>query len=281
MRDSVSGTDRAVSGSPENAPVEAAISALPLRDHYADGAWYDAEYVHVGADVEPWTEWARSCGRSLLELGCGTGRLCLPAAAAGMDVLGVDRSPSMLAQAERKRRALPTATADRLRFRRGDMRTLRLEQRFDAVLVGLNGLMHMLEDADLDAALRTIAHHLTLEGRAGLDVFAAGPEWSTGENPVDPQQLIDSEGRRWWVEERRWFDPRRQRCTMQLLYRRDEDASYAHRSEVVVRSLSEAELDRALDRASLCVHGDYDDVARTRRHVVGGPRRVLVVGRRP
>jgi len=62
-------------------------------------------------------------GASILELGCGTGRILRPLATLGHPVFGVDESPAMLAHLP----DLPTAGAQ--------IETLQLDRTFDAVLL--------------------------------------------------------------------------------------------------------------------------------------------------
>ena len=57
----------------------------------------------------------------IADLGCGTGSMCAELAARGYDVIGIDNSPQMLAEARRK-------AADR-----GDSNILFLEQELDAI----------------------------------------------------------------------------------------------------------------------------------------------------
>lgn len=57
--------------------------------------------------------WVRE-GHRVLDCGTGTGSLALMAAAAGAEVVGIDVSAAMLAEAERKRQASPVG--DRVRF---------------------------------------------------------------------------------------------------------------------------------------------------------------------
>ncbi len=48
-------------------------------------------------DVDFFVEAAKDAGGPVLEVGCGTGRVLIPSARAGVDVLGLDLSPQMLA----------------------------------------------------------------------------------------------------------------------------------------------------------------------------------------
>jgi len=61
------------------------------------------EYQGLRHDVARYIEVARSVGGPILEPCCGTGRVALPFAAAGFNVVGVDLSP-------RAASAMPTQT---------------------------------------------------------------------------------------------------------------------------------------------------------------------------
>ena len=57
---------------------------------YSDGAWYDAEYVHIRADVPLYRSIAREARGPILELAAGTGRLSFPMAQSGATLLATD-----------------------------------------------------------------------------------------------------------------------------------------------------------------------------------------------
>ena len=121
---------------------------------------YAAEAGPVARLLDP----GDSPGRPrLLELGAGGGHLASHLKA-WFEMTLVDLSPRML---EQSRRLNPEC-----RHLTGDMRTLRLGERFDAVLV-LDAISHMTTETDLLAALRTARAHLR-EGGAAL--FC--PDWT-------------------------------------------------------------------------------------------------------
>jgi SAM-dependent methyltransferase len=107
--------------------------------------------------------------RRLLDLGCGTGNHALPLARRGHAVVGVDRSPAMLARARAKASAAPAACA--VAFHQSDIRELDLGRRFDAVLMMFTVLGYQLEDADLTAALAAVRRHLDPGGLFVFDVW--------------------------------------------------------------------------------------------------------------
>lgn len=101
--------------------------------------------------------------RSVLDMGCGTGRHANELAQRGYDVLGVDRSPHMV---ERARAAGDAAT-----YAVADLRTFRTDRRFDAALMMFAVLGYQLEDADVIAALRTARTHLVDSGLLLFDCW--------------------------------------------------------------------------------------------------------------
>ena len=75
------------------------------NDPYRAGAKHydDAYSVKVDlADRDFYLDLAEEYGRPVLELGCGTGRITIPVARQGVDITGLDASPSMLGVLRRK-----------------------------------------------------------------------------------------------------------------------------------------------------------------------------------
>src|SRR5512138_2506169 len=84
-------------------------------------------YDHVGLyrnrrDVPFWVEAARASGGPVLELGAGTGRTLIPIALAGLAVVGLDRSPHMLAVCRRRLAAQADDVRACVELQLGDMR---------------------------------------------------------------------------------------------------------------------------------------------------------------
>jgi SAM-dependent methyltransferase len=108
-------------------------------------------------------------GASILDLGCGTGRLAEPLARLGHPVTGVDNEPEMVA-------ALRLATGVT-----ADITTLELGTRFDAVLL----MSHFVDTADLalvGAVLRAARRHLRDDGVTVVERHTPGWVDSTTES---------------------------------------------------------------------------------------------------
>ena len=105
---------------------------------------------------------------SVLDLGCGTGNHAIPVSRRGYDVVGVERSESMLAHARNKAVAGGT---DTLTFHQGDIRGVELGRVFDAALMMFGVLGYQLENADVLRALATARRHLRVGGLFIFDIW--------------------------------------------------------------------------------------------------------------
>jgi SAM-dependent methyltransferase len=107
--------------------------------------------------------------RSVLDLGCGTGGHAIPLARRGYSVVGVDRSDGMLARARAKVAAGPATLG--LSFHQDDIRTIAIDQVFDAALMPFAVLSYQLSDEDVLSALRAARRHLKAGGLLLFDVW--------------------------------------------------------------------------------------------------------------
>jgi trans-aconitate methyltransferase len=124
-----------------------------------DSALYEDRHSFVWKKSEDLVEMlAPKPGERILDLGCGTGHLTDRIAANGADVLGLDSSPSMIAQA---RQNFP-----KLRFQLADARSFRFDEPFDGVFS--NAALHWVRDAA--SVVESIALALKPEGRLVLEM---------------------------------------------------------------------------------------------------------------
>lgn len=154
--------------------------------HFYDGDYEAAGYDH---DIELYVEAARRAGGPVLELGCGTGRILLPTARAGVSIVGVDSSTAMLdrlaghlaAESAEVRKAVRTALAD--------VRTLELGERFPLVTAPFRVMQHLVERDDQRAFLAAVLRHLAPGGEFLFDCFQ--PDYESIGAP--PHMSVDIE----------------------------------------------------------------------------------------
>ncbi len=100
----------------------------------------------------------------VLELACGTGRVTVPLAEDGVEIVGLDRDPAMLAGARERRGGgrWPWWVA-------ADMRRFAFSHRFAAVIVPYNSFQLLVRPSDAQACLRRMRGHLGPGGIVGLE----------------------------------------------------------------------------------------------------------------
>ena len=157
------------------------------REFVADFYDYVDPYVHR-PDVGFYTALATEHGGPALELGCGTGRVLLPTARAGVEITGLDVSDGMLSVCRSKLAQEPPDVRARVRLTRGDMRSFDLERRFGLVTIPFRPFQHLVTVEEQMACLACAHRHLAPGGVLALDVF----------NPslgrlVDPKYFEESE----------------------------------------------------------------------------------------
>ncbi len=103
-------------------------------------------------------EYGIESGR-ILELACGTGIVAIYLARSGHSVLGIDRSPEMVALATMKGQYVKG-----VEFSVADMRDLNLEPGFDAVLCMFDSLNYLTELEDISATLESVSSILKDRG---------------------------------------------------------------------------------------------------------------------
>lgn len=156
---------------------------------------YDQDYAGIrqGADIAFYRRMAETWGGPVLEMGCGTGRVLLPLARAGISVHGMDSSAAMLEQL-RRLDAEPAEVRERVRVTHGDIRRTDAGRRFPLAIAPGNVLHSFLERCDQRAWLWNAHRHLASGGSLCFDVFqpdyhriTAAPEWVQDADRIEPQ----------------------------------------------------------------------------------------------
>jgi SAM-dependent methyltransferase len=202
---------------------------------------YDPWSASVTEDVEFYVQEARRAGAPVVELACGTGRIAVPIAKAGIRVIGVDASPAMLEVARGYART--EGVEELLDLRHGDLREPPVSERVALVLIPFRSLLHMTTDDDRLRALGAAHALLRPGGRLVFDVFAPSRD-----------DVEDTHGR--WLErepgifERADWDEGAR--TLTLSVRRGEEAS-----TMLLAWLSPPEWRLLLDRAGFDLEAQW------------------------
>lgn len=220
---------------------------------------YDLEHKDFTEDIELYRNYAVRCGGPVLELGCGTGRVSLVLAQAGLDVVGVDNSPAMLALA--RARAAETGLAGQVELQLADVRALELERQFALAIYPLNGFLHLLAVADQLAALRNVSRALLPGGLLILDVPNPHAVFSPNTDGLLAQRshFRSPEGYRISSFAVAHTDPVEQIQHLTLLYDQVKEGGALHRTvvETDLRFVYRYEMEHLLQQAGLEVDGAY------------------------
>ena len=166
------------------------MSIFDAYAHYYDLLYQDKDYVAEAEYVSSHIRKQAPSAKHILELGCGTGAHAKHMARIGFSVHGVDLSDTMIGSAEARKTTLPAVEAERLTFAIGDVRTVQTGAAYDAVISLFHVMCYQTTNADLEAAFKTAAKHLTSGGLFIFD-FWYGPAVLTQKPEVRIKRLSD------------------------------------------------------------------------------------------
>lgn len=181
-----------------------------MTDHtnledYADPTLFDLENSDFEPDGPFYLSLAQQVGGSVLELGCGTGRVTIPLARRGIDIAGLDIVPGMLARAQSKAGDLP------IQWVEADVRDFHLGRRFSLICAPGSVFEHLLERADQEAMLACVREHLAADGLFVVAIRFPHPESMVNvKEEQDWFSYTDENGRDVRVTGADYYDPVRQ-----------------------------------------------------------------------
>jgi ubiquinone/menaquinone biosynthesis C-methylase UbiE len=211
------------------------IASGRAREFYAQT--YDAVVPDWPGEIDFYQELAaqaRSNGRSVLELGCGTGRVAIRLARRGVDVVGLDLSAAMLDVAREK-----SAGMGNVRWVQRDMTSFELGETFGLVIIPGHAFQNVLTAADQVACLESIARHLDPRGTLVVHLDHQDASW-LGDLTRDRGGVFETAGQfchpktgRQVRTSRAWsYEPATQTATAQTVWEEiDTDGEVAERWE--------------------------------------------------
>jgi len=122
-------------------------------------------------DLDFFVQEAVQSGGPVLEIGCGTGRVTLPTARAGITVTGLDVSTFMLDVCRQALARETAAVQERVNLVTGDMSDFDLGEEFALVTSPFRPFQHLLTVEDQLSCLDCVRRHLTPGGIFILDIF--------------------------------------------------------------------------------------------------------------
>jgi SAM-dependent methyltransferase len=226
---------------------------------------YDVEHDTFRDDIDLLLTFADIVGDPILEMGCGSGRILVPLAEAGFNVVGLDRSATMLDRA--RSRMANAGVSDRVTLFQGDLVDALSAPKgpFGLVIYSLNALMHLSSPESQLESLRNARKSLDPRGQIIIDVVNPTPDYlvSLGAAPAleGSWRMVDGSVVDKWSF--RKIDASRQIIDTTLWYDQVQDSGVLirHRSRFVLRYLHFNELRLMLGNAGFTeirVYGSYE-----------------------
>jgi SAM-dependent methyltransferase len=231
----------------------------PENNLYEEGRHYDL-LMPSPNDLPFYLRQAAKYGGPVLELGCGSGRLAIPLALAGVDITGLDIAPGMLDVARNKAELHRVA----MQLVQADCRNYSLERQFRLILFANNSLSHLLQRDEIEACLRCVRRNLAPGGRFIVDVFTPSARILARDPaqqfPVGQYDDPDGGGRITVTETSR-YDPAAQVNHITWHYQQDGNLKTS-RVPLNLRMFYPQEIDLLLDHNGFVIehkYGDYEE----------------------
>lgn len=147
--------------------------------------FYDLEYENKRDDVDFYYRLARKIEGSILECGCGAGRILIPIAKSKKEILGFDTNVAMLDIARKKAKTL--AVSKKVEIFKDDLiefsSSLLKNKQFNFIFLSFDGLAYLAQKGETyyspqetkqrqHKALKNIAEHLDENGLFAFDLFS-------------------------------------------------------------------------------------------------------------
>lgn len=135
----------------------------------------DPRVIH-STDINFFVEMAKTVTGPVLELACGTGRITIPIAKAGVQIYGIDLSRPMLDGLSKKLETLSPETAGRVIVQNGDMTNFDLGKVFELIFIPFRSFQALTTLESQLQCLKCVYDHLSENGRFVLNVFRPIPK---------------------------------------------------------------------------------------------------------
>ena len=181
---------------------------------------YDLFYSDVKEDIGFYLKKGKKTKGTILEIGCGTGRIYLELLKEGLDVYGIDLSESMLKFLELKAEKQNLTP----KVYQADMKTFNLGVKFDLIMVPFRSFLHNVTVEDQLKSLTNIRNNMNSGGRLVLTMFYPNPYFISKFYGKETSETITKGGQKYtMVKKSEFVDPIDQKIKINhTLYKNDK-----------------------------------------------------------
>ncbi len=158
---------------------------------YYDLLYKNKDYIKEADYISRFIKKYKPDTKTILDLGCGTGRHDLHLSVKGFDITGVELSEDMYSAAVNlsKENGIKNNS---LKFYKGDIRKIVLLKKFDAVISLFHVINYQTSNEDLEMVFQTVKKHLKKGGLFMFD-FWYGPA-VLSDRPEKKTLIMEDEG---------------------------------------------------------------------------------------
>lgn len=228
------------------------------------------EHAHYVEDIPFWVALAAETGGPVLDVGAAVGRVTLPLARHGIDVVALDGSSGMLDELAATLSGEPPSVSSLVSLVQSDFRTIDLAgRRFPLAIMPMNSLQALLTRDDQLSCLRAIRRHVHADGVFAFDVVVPdidGIDGALGHHQPGPMWRDPATGA--VLTHAAWYEAvDRATGTVSFTARIDErtpdGTTHAHVRPHTVHLFSPSELWELLHEAGFVVQAVFGDFAGT------------------
>ena len=143
------------------------IKSFDIYNHptlYDDQYWWKKDDIEFYKSIIP-------PGSTVLELGCGTGRLAFPLLRNDIKYYGLELSSEFCKYTNNRLVEINQSN----QIIQGDMTNFKIDIKFDYIFIAFNSFLHVLNNKDADSCFQCIKNHLTKNGKFILDILVPNP----------------------------------------------------------------------------------------------------------
>jgi SAM-dependent methyltransferase len=239
-------------------------------DPYRDPTLYDLEYATDAEDVAYYLSLALQHANdgTVLELGCGNGRIALPIARCGVSVHGVDASEAMLDSFRAKLLREPPEVRAATQLQAGDFCALPpTALRYPLVTLPFNALHHCPSIADVERLLHGVRERLHPDGLFALDAYLPDPTLYARDpsGRYEQREFVDpATGKLLQSWEEGWWDPETRVHHVIYVYQRPSGTE--DRLHLRLHMYERTELLGAFARCGFAIAAEWSDFSETAIH---------------
>lgn len=225
---------------------------------------YDADNRDVFTeDIPFYLNKAQHLGGKALELACGTGRVTIPLAEAGIHIWGLDFSKSMLNILEEKKSKLSVGCQQHLHIIHGDMSNFSLSEKFNLIIIPFRSFQALEDDEQAFRCLSHVHQHLEEDGQFIINVFKPikefGDWWINTKEKLDFEANYDGYEKVTRHSIRKHYDTTLRLLYTEYIYRlysRDGDIE-EYRDPIRLRYFYEEDIKTLLQQAGFIIEEAY------------------------